>query len=120
MSFAKNIRPHVTAELQQAAAAARAGDPQLAFRHLERAHVLGQMSTREHVRAHWHMLRWAVARRSAREFLGQAVRMAGAAVLTPFGRVPAGNTGGSDLSPFRRLPIPADLARIIDSARSIR
>lgn len=49
-SFGDNIRPHVDAELNAAAI-----DPEHGFAHLERAHVLGQASTREHVRVHWHM-----------------------------------------------------------------
>ena len=72
--FADNIRPYVNAEL-----AAAAQDPAQAFRHLERAHVLGQASTREHVRVHWRMLCWAWQQHDAREFFGQSFRLAGAA-----------------------------------------
>jgi Protein of unknown function (DUF3703) len=31
--------------------------------------------------------------------------------------VPRGNTGGSNVSPFRSLPVPVDLQRQIDAAR---
>ena len=112
MSFARRIRPHVDAELERAAA-----DPQAGFAHLERAHVLGQASTREHVRVHWHMLRWGWRRRDAREVLGQVLRIAGAATKTVFGLVPAGNTGGADVSPLRRMPVPPDLEAILREAR---
>ncbi len=52
------------------------------FEHLERAHVLGQASTREHVRVHWQMLRWAARQRQPQELAAQVLRIVGAAVLT--------------------------------------
>jgi hypothetical protein len=54
--FAKNIRPFVSLEI---AAAAEADGDSASFMHLQRAHVLGQASTREHVRVHFRMLVWA-------------------------------------------------------------
>ena len=108
------LRPHVTRELEQAAASP---DPRAAFAHLERAHILGQSSTREHVRAHWHMLRWALRQRDTREVFGQLFRLAGAATKTAFGLVPAGNTGGANVSPFRPMPVPPDLEAILRDAR---
>ena len=115
MSFATNIRPHVDAEL----AAAR-NDPANEFRHLERAHVLGQASTREHVRVHWLMLLWAWRHRSGREFLGQVYRLIGAATKTFIGLVPSGNTGGANVSPVQSMPVDPDLAAIIERARTGR
>ena len=111
--FADNIRPYVDAELR----AAQAGGP-YAFAHLERAHVLGQASTREHIRVHWRMLRWGLARRDLREVLGQVFRLAGAATKTFIGLVPTGNTGGANVSPFRPMPVDPELAVIIERAQS--
>src|SRR6185295_4306976 len=111
--FAHNIRPYVDAELD---AAAR--DPERGFSHLERAHILGQASTREHVRVHWRMLTWALQRRDAREFFGQMLRLTGAAILTFIGKVPNGNTGGSNVSAVRPMPIDPELAAIIEMARN--
>jgi hypothetical protein len=116
-SFSLTIGPHVDAELDSAWRALRNGDRQGSFRHLERAHVLGQPSTTQHVRVHVHMLVWALRTRSMREGLGQLLRIAGAATKTPFGLVPAGNTGGANVSPFRPMPIPGDLAKTIETAR---
>ena len=112
-NFADNIRPYVDAEF---AAAAR--DPEHGFGHLERAHVLGQASTREHVRVHWRMLTWALKHRDAREFYGQVIRLTGAATKTFIGMVPTGNTGGSNVSAVRPMPIDPELAAIIDKARN--
>ena len=114
MDFARRIRPHVDVELGHAA---RHDDPAASFAHLERAHVLGQASTREHVRVHWHMLRWGWRRRDLREVLGQLLRIAGAASKTAIGLVPAGNTGGANVSPFRRMPLAPDLEAILRETR---
>ncbi|MCD2514611.1 DUF3703 domain-containing protein [Comamonas endophytica] len=115
--FARNIRPHVSAELRAAKAALRAGQTLQAFSHLERAHVLGQASTVEHVRVHWRMLLWGLRQRSLRECLGQILRIVGAATKTAAGMVPHGNTGGTNVSPLRRMPVAPDLQAVIDQAR---
>ena len=116
-SFSDTIRSHVNAELDRAWRALRSGERAHSFRHLERAHVLGQASTYQHVRVHVHMLAWAVRTRGASEVAGQLLRIVGAATKTPFGLVPTGNTGGANVSPFKPLPIPPDLDRAIDTAK---
>jgi hypothetical protein len=116
--FAHRIRPHVDAELLLARTLMDRGEFANAFTHLERAHVLGQFSTREHVRVHWHMVRWALHRRQCAEAAGQVLRILGAAALTAIGLVPEGNTGGANISAFRRRPIPSELAQIIAAARA--
>lgn len=116
--FPQRIRPFVDAELLLARASMNHGDFADAFRHLERAHVLGQLSTCQHVRVHWRMLAWAWRRRMASEATGQIFRIIGAALLTAVGLVPEGNTGGADISAFRRRPVPSELALIIAAARA--
>lgn len=111
------IDRHVDRELQLAVQREDAGDPVAAFRHLERAHILGQHSTRLHVLVHWHMLRWAWRKRDGREFAGQMFRLVGAAAKTAIGMVPAGNSGGANVSTFKRMPIPDDLAEILKAHR---
>lgn len=115
--FANRIRPIVRYELDAAMRAEARGDAALAFRHLERAHVLGQSLTTEHVRAHGHMLLWAVRHRKPAQALGQIWRLVMAATKTGLGWVPEGNTGGTNVSGLRRMPIPADLRRVLDMAR---
>ena len=116
-SFSRRIRPFVSREL---AAAHRAHDYSTRFMHLERAHVLGQASTREHVRTHFHMLICAWRHGDAHEVAGQLLRLIGAAALTGIGMVPAGNTGGANVSPSQRMSIPPDLAILIAGARRRR
>ena len=111
-NFGKSIEPHVSNEI-----AMFQRDQIGGFKHLERAHVIGQESTVQHVRVHWHMLLFSLRTRNPHEAFGQMFRIAGAATKTAIGLVPKGNTGGSDISPFKKLPIPADLQEIIDSAK---
>lgn len=116
-SFSIRIRPHVQAELDAAHAAERRGEFYTAFLKLERAHVLGQASTREHVRVHWLMLRFAIRHRLAAESFGQAWRVVTATLATPLGLVPSGNTGGADVNGFKPMRMTQDLRSAIEAAR---
>ena len=116
--FGRRIRPYVEREILAAREAESREQPGVAFSHLERAHILGQASTVEHVRAHWHMFLWSIRQRNLQEGLGQLLRIAGAAVTTAVGLVPQGNTGGTNVSPFRSMPLPPDLALRIDEVRA--
>ncbi len=89
------------------------GDLTGAMVHLERAHVIGQAHVLPHVRSHWQILRVELRRGRPLAVLGQAVRMVLGALGSAVGVVPTGNTGGSDISMFRRLPIAPDLQDII-------
>lgn len=118
--FGRNIRPHVDAELHAAHEAEALGLATVSFAHLERAHVLGQASTLQHVRVHWRMLRWGLRQRDARECLGQVLRIGGAATKTAIGLVPDGNTGGSNVSPIKVMPVLPELQARIREARGSR
>jgi hypothetical protein len=63
------------------------------------------------------MFLWAIRHRKPGEAAVQFWRMAAAALLTGIGLLPNGNTGGSNVSSLRRMPIPPDLQRVIDAAR---
>lgn len=115
-TFGTRIRPYVDAELRLAARLEQRGDALRCFHHLERAHVLGQASTVEHVRVHLRLLGWAVRQHDVREIRGQLLRIMGAATKTAIGLVPRGNTGGADVSPFKSMTVPADLASILKDA----
>ena len=120
LTFGHRIRAYVQVELNAAQVAEQAGELQAAFRHLERAHILGQGSTVQHVRVHLRLLFWGLRYRDTREVLGQVVRLIGATTKTWVGLIPHGNTGGANVSAFKSIPIPEDLADIIDGARSRR
>jgi hypothetical protein len=98
----------------QARAALAGNELALAQTHLERAHVLGQAHVWPHVLSHWLMLRVAFQRAQWAAVLGQAVRIGLGAAGSAVGVVPTGNTGGSDIGMFRRLPVAPELQVLID------
>ena len=117
MSFHTRIQPFVNAEISASIAQRKLGNYQAEFTHLERAHVLGQASTVEHVRTHCLMLLWALRNKAPKEFLGQVFRIFGAATKTAIGWVPTGNTGGANVSPFKSMKVPADLEAVLRSTK---
>ena len=119
-TFGRRIRPYVESEILSAYQAEARGKLEAAFLHLERAHILGQTSTVEHVRVHCHMFLWGIRQRNVRETLGQLLRIVGAATGTAFGLVPKGNTGGTNVNSFKSMPIPPELAALIAKARVSR
>ena len=100
-------------EMDRARRLIAAGDLQKAFVHLERAHVIGQAHVIPHVSAHWLMLRVELRRRSLAAVAGQGIRIVLGALGSAVGLVPTGNTGGTDISMFKRLPIETGLQDII-------
>ncbi|MDG6098763.1 DUF3703 domain-containing protein [Alteromonas sp. ZYF713] len=118
--FSKNIASDVQSEITLANELESAGKLSESFHHLENAHVLGQESTWWHVKVHVLMFLWAIRQRDIKECIGQIVRIFGAATKTAIGLVPAGNTGGSNISPFKKLPIsPKHQAAIIKAKGSV-
>lgn len=115
--YSQKIRPAVFDELNKAKVASAEYRSEDAFKHLENAHVLGQHSTWLHTKAHLLMLRWAIKNKKGKEVRGQMLRIVGAVTKTVFGLVPEGNTGGSNVSPFKPMPIPEALAVKIHNAR---
>ncbi len=75
--FTRNIRPYVEEELALARSEQNFGNKAEAFAHLENAHVLGQASTRLHVKVHVQMLLWAVKQGNIGEFFGQTFQNCG-------------------------------------------
>ncbi len=116
--FSKNIASYVEDEIASASQARAKGDAMQEFKHLEIAHVLGQESTYYHTKVHWLMFLWGWRQHNAKEVLGQCLRLVGAMTKTALGLVPSGNTGGSNISPFRRLPINAKQQAIIERAKA--
>lgn len=101
------------AEMAAAVHAYRRGRFDRAFGHLETAHVLGQRHVLPHVATHWWMLKIGLKRRSLRETAGQAMRIALGALGSAVGIVPTGNTGGTDIGMFRRLPVDRALQDLL-------
>lgn len=92
------------------------GNLDAGFVHLERAHVVGQAFVGLHARSHWLMLKVELRRRRPAAVFGQALRILLGILGSAVGVVPVGNTGGSNVSMFKRMPIEPELQRIIDAA----
>lgn len=93
-----------------------ANDLDTAFAHLERAHVMGQLSVMPHITSHWLMLRVEIRRRRFMAIPGQVVRILLGALGSAIGAVPIGNTAGTNVSMFKRMPIDSGLQNIIDGS----
>jgi hypothetical protein len=115
----ESIKKSIDLEVETAKKAVANGDLDTAFRHLERAHILGQSITYEHTRVHILMLKIGWKRKDLREIFGQLFRIIGASTKTPIGIYPKGNTGGANVSPFKPMPISEDLKIILSQAKQV-
>jgi len=80
-----------------------------AWRHLERAHILGQSWPMEHNRVHWLMMKFGFRLKNRREILSQVPRLIIGGVMSFVGHIPLGNTGGASVHGFRPMAITGDL-----------
>ena len=97
------------------AAAGAAWDNDAAWAALERAHILSQPWAGPHVRCHVAMLVLACRTRDLREVAGQLYRTVLAGPGSLAGRIPVGNSGRARVSAFRAMPVPSDLAALLDA-----
>jgi hypothetical protein len=93
------------------------GDIDMAWRALERAHIISQPYLGPHLTNHKTMLNMAIEQRDWREVTGQIARLALAPLGALLGRIPIGNTGRANVSAFQPMPVPDDLQRALDDKR---
>lgn len=83
---------------------------------LETLHVVSQTQFIAHLRVHDLMLHQAWRTRDWAEVSGQILRL----LLVPLGhltgRLPLGNSGRSDISPFKPMPPRRDMAEVVAQA----
>ena len=108
----------VAAEMRAFDRAKSESEADIAWRALERAHIIAQPYLRLHLASHWQMLRFAVSRGDKREALGQLFRLALAPLGALTGRIPVGNTGRADVSAFAPMPIPDDIKQDMRGPRA--
>lgn len=107
------LRNAYQGELLAANTATAEGKVEVAFHHLERAHILSQRHTSEHVQVHWLMLRLGASVGAWREVIGQSTRIVAAAVFSRIW-VPIGNTGRANVSATKPMPVPDDLRSLLE------
>ena len=87
---------------------------QLAWRQLERAHILGQPWAVEHTHIHWLMLKFGFMIKDWHEILGQLPRLFVGGIKSFVGKIPIGNTGGANVPPLRSMEIPEDIKAMME------
>jgi hypothetical protein len=101
-------------EITQAKELIAKGELEAGFSHLERAHIIGQAFVMPHAKSQWLMLKVEFRRTRVLAVFGQVVRIVLGVLGSAVGIVPVGNTGGTDISMFKRMPIEPELQSIID------
>lgn len=100
-------------EMLQAKSAYNNGEYTQAFTHLERAHILGQSYIIPHTLSHWWMCKIGLKTHNYKEVIGQFMRIFASVIFSRLW-VPKGNTGGTDVNPFKVMPVPEDLKQYLD------
>jgi hypothetical protein len=112
------LQPHYRAELVTYKHEMAKGNLPGAWRHLERAHILGQPWLVQHTQIHWLMLRFGIRIKNPREILGQLPRLLLGGVKSFVGMIPTGNTGGANVPPLKKMPIPSDLEDLLEHVKN--
>ena len=86
---------------------------QLAWRQLERAHIIGQPWFVEHTYVHWLMFRFGIKIKNKKEIFGQLPRLLLGGAKSFVGKIPTGNTGGANVPPLRVMEIPEELKNMM-------
>jgi hypothetical protein len=109
----EGLKPAYINEIDAYRAAIAKGELQVSWRHLERAHILGQPWAVEHTHIHWLMLRFGIKIRNWHEILGQVPRLLVGGVKSFVGKIPVGNTGGANVPPLKPMEIPEDIKALM-------
>lgn len=84
---------------------------------LAEAHILSQPYPWVHTKVHWQMLRAGIRQSNNQEIIGQILRLLVAAPGSILGRYPVGNSGRSNVSMFKPMPLAHDLQKKIENLR---
>ena len=115
----KTVKPFYREELLQAKNEFDKKHYQQSWRHLERAHILGQPYPIEHTTVHWKMLCFGIKIKNRKEVIGQIPRLLFGGVKSFVGKIPTGNTGGANVPPLQPMEIPEDLLLIINKSKRL-
>lgn len=114
-SMPEGLKQHYQKELVEYLKALDKNHLEQSWRHLERAHIIGQPYPFQHSEVHWLMLKFGIRIKNAKEILGQIPRLWVGGVKSFVGAIPVGNTGGANVPPLQPMEIPEDLKKIIRS-----
>jgi len=115
-SIPKSLKPFYEKELDRYRTEYLNGNLRIAWKHLERAHSIGQRYPYAHSYIHWKMLQFGFRIKSVREILGQITRLIFGGVKSFVGKIPVGNPGGANVPPLKPFPIEKELQDIFFKA----
>lgn len=118
LTIPKSLYPYYKEELEKGNQLLQEGNLQQSWRHLERAHILGQPYPFAHSFVHWKMLLFGIKTKNTNEIIGQIPRLLVGGVKSFVGNIPLGNTGGANVPPLQPMEIPEDLLIIIQTHSS--
>lgn len=113
------LRTHYKFELDQYKTEILKNNIHLGWKHLERAHIIGQAWFKPHTYVHWLMFRFGIRIKSKKEILGQLPRLLLGGVKSFVGIIPVGNTGDANVPPLKAMEIPEDLKKILEPYKSL-
>ena len=113
------LRAHYEQELVQYKTEILKNNMQLGWKHLERAHIIGQAWFKQHTYVHWLMIRFGIRIKNKKEILGQLPRLLFGGVKSFVGIIPVGNTGGANVPPLKAMEIPEDLKKILQPYKKL-
>ena len=116
-SLPKSLRPHYYRELDQYQTAYSSGNLSVAWSHLERAHIIGQLYPIAHSYVNWKMLLFGFKIKSTKEIVGQIPRLLVGGIKSFVGKVPVGNPGGANVPPMKPFKISEDIQEILNTAK---
>ena len=116
ISIPESLKPYYQQELDNYKEAYETNQLQKAWKHLERAHIIGQKYPYAHTYVHWKMLIFGIRIKSSKEVLGQIPRLLVGGVKSFVGKVPVGNPGGANVPPLKPFPIEEDIQHIFKKA----
>ena len=112
----KELIPYFNQEIEKFHVEYSNNNLNIAWNHLERAHIIGQKYPIAHTNVHWKMLKFGFKIKSSKEILGQIPRLIFGGVKSFVGKIPIGNPGGSNVPPLKAFPIDDDLKMIFKKA----
>ena len=115
-SLPKSLKPFYNSELEKYTHEYSNGNLNTAWKHLERAHILGQKYPYAHTYVHWKMLQFGIKIKSGKEIIGQIPRLIFGGVKSFVGKIPVGNPGGANVPPLKPFPIEIELQEIFMKA----
>lgn len=110
------LKPYFEIELNQFRQAFAAEQLDVAWEHLERAHIIGQRYPSSHSYVHWKMLQFGFRIKCTREIFGQIPRLVFGGIKSFVGNIPVGNPGGADVPPLKAFPIDPQIRAIFAEA----